>query len=95
MLKSGTPRWRAQWTTTVWCAWVRKTYYSDRNKFERFRCFLELISRFEFEFCRCENYICLKDPNFWCVHVNVVAVHVLVPWPVRAHAIPFRMLWLP
>ena len=31
-------------------------YYSARNKFERFRWFLELISRFEFEFCRCVNY---------------------------------------
>ena len=31
-------------------------YYSARNKFERFRVFLELISRFEFEFCRCVNY---------------------------------------
>ena len=31
-------------------------YYSRRNKFERFRGFLELISRFEFEFCRRENY---------------------------------------
>ena len=30
----------------------------------------------------------LKDSNFWCVHVNV-------PWPGCAHAIPFRMLWLP
>ena len=50
--------------------------------------FLELISRFEFEFCRRENYFFLKDSNFWCVHVNV-------PWPFCAHAIPFRMLWLP
>ena len=49
--------------------------------------FCELISRFEFEFCRCVKYF-LKDSNFWCVHVNV-------PWPVCAHAIPFRMLWLP
>ena len=32
-------------------------YYSAKNQFERFRCFLELISRFEFEFRRCENYI--------------------------------------
>ena len=32
--------------------------------------------------------IFLKDSNFWCVHVNV-------PWLVCAHAIPFRMLWLP
>ena len=31
-------------------------YYSRRNKFELFRGFLELISRFEFEFCRRENY---------------------------------------
>ena len=31
-------------------------YYSARNQFERFRGFLELISRFEFEFRRRENY---------------------------------------
>ena len=49
--------------------------------------FLELISRFEFEFCRRGNYF-LKDSNFWCVHVHVL-------WPVCTHAIPFRMLWLP
>ena len=48
--------------------------------------FLELISRFEFEFRRRENFF-LNDSNFWCVHVNV-------PWPFCAHAIPFRMLWL-
>ena len=48
--------------------------------------FLELISRFEFEFCRCVNFF--EGSNLWCVHVNV-------PWPVCAHAIPFRMLWLP
>ena len=34
-----------------------QVYYAARNQFERFRGFLELISRFEFEFCRCENYI--------------------------------------
>ena len=62
-------------------------YYSRPNQFERFRGFLELISRFEFEFCRCVNFF-LKDSNFWCVHVNV-------PWPVCAHAIPFGKLWLP
>ena len=32
-------------------------YYSARNQFERFRGFLELIRRFEFEFRRRENYI--------------------------------------
>ena len=31
-------------------------YHSTGNKFERFRGFLELIRRFEFEFCRLENY---------------------------------------
>ena len=38
------------------CLKVEELYYSARNKFERFRGFLELISRFEFEFCRCVNY---------------------------------------
>ena len=64
------------------------TYHAPGNQFERFREFLELISRFEFEFCRRENFFFLNDSNIWCVHVNV-------PWPVCAHAIPFRMLWLP
>ena len=36
---------------------------APRNKFERFRGFLELIIRFEFEFCRRENYF-LKDSSF-------------------------------
>ena len=62
-------------------------YHAPGNKFERFRGFLELISRIEFEFCRRENFF-LKDSNFWCVHVNV-------PWPVCTHAIPFRILWCP
>ena len=31
-------------------------YYAPGNQFERFGGFLELISRFEFEFCRRENY---------------------------------------
>ena len=31
-------------------------YYSRQKKFERFRGFLELISRFEFEFRRCELF---------------------------------------
>ena len=31
-------------------------YHAARNLIERFRGFFELISRFEFEFCRCENY---------------------------------------
>ena len=58
-------------------------YHSPGNQFERFRGFLELVRRFEFEFCRRENFFFLKDSNFWCVHVNV-------PWPVCAHAIHFE-----
>ena len=42
---------------------TKTDYYAARNKFERFRGFLELINRFEFEFCRCVNYF-LKDSNF-------------------------------
>ena len=40
-----------------------KSTYSDRNKFERFRGFLELISRFEFEFCR------LRELFFWRIRI--------------------------
>ena len=39
-------------TTDRWS----RMYYSAENQFERFRGFLELISRFEFEFRRCEHY---------------------------------------
>ena len=42
----------------------QEPYYSARNQFERFRGFVELLNRFEFEFCRCVNYF-LKDSNFW------------------------------
>ena len=35
---------------------LEDNYHSTGNKFERFRGFLELISRFEFEFCRRGNY---------------------------------------
>ena len=36
---------------------VLRRYHAARNLFERFRGFLELISRFEFEFCRRKLYI--------------------------------------
>ena len=40
-------------------------YHSAENKFERFSgFFLELISRFEFGFCRCENYVFLTSRIF-------------------------------
>ena len=42
---------------------------SARNLFERFRGFLFLISRFEFDCCRCGNYF-LNDSNFWCSKFN-------------------------
>ena len=35
---------------------VQRYTMRARNQFERFRVFLELISRFEFEFCRCEIF---------------------------------------
>ena len=41
------------------------------NQFERFRGFLELVSRFEFEFRRCENKIFSNDSNFWCVQSSI------------------------
>ena len=69
-------------------------YYSVENLFERFRGFLELISRFEFEFRRAKYF--LNDSNFWCVQSSIthnVAVNVHVLWPVYAHTIPFRMLY--
>ena len=39
------------------CLKCNAKYYSVENQLERFRVFLELISRFEFEFCRRGNYI--------------------------------------
>ena len=70
-------------------------YHSRQNQFERFRGVLELISRFEFDFCRCGIFF-LNDSIFWCVQSSIthnVAVHVPVLWPVCAHTIPLRMLW--
>ena len=58
-------------------------YYSVENQFERFRVFLELTGRFEFEFRRRENY------------THHVAVHVHVLWPVCTHTIPIRTLSRP
>ena len=68
-------------------------HYSSEDQFERFRGFLELISRFEFEFRRCDIFF--NDSNFWCVQSSIthnVAVNVHVLWPVCSHTIPFRML---
>ena len=42
---------------------VFTAYHAPGNKFERFRGFLELISRFEFEFCRRQNYF------FWRIRI--------------------------
>ena len=83
----GVPKKNGELDTRAVMLFLVAMYYSTGNKFERFRGFLELIRRFEFEFCRPGNFF-LNDSNFWCVHVNV-------PWPVCAHAIPFRMLWCP
>ena len=75
----------------------REWFYSCPNKFERIRGFLELISRFEFDFLRRENFL-LNDSNFWCVQSSIthnVALHVHVLRPVCTHTIPIRMLWCP
>ena len=56
--------------------------------------FLELISRFEFDFRRCGKYF-ERFEFLVCSKFNNVAVHVLVLWPVCAHTIPFRVLWCP
>ena len=55
--------------------------------------FLELISRFEFDFRR-RGIFFLNDSNFcvFKVQSHTVAVHVHVLWPVCTHTIPFRML---
>ena len=49
-------------------------YHAPENKFERFRWFLELICRFEFDFRRPGNYF-LKDSNFWCVQSSNTHTH--------------------
>ena len=71
-------------------------YHARRNQFERFRWFLELISRFEFEFRRrgifFEGFEFLVCSKFNHTHV-AVNVHVL--WPVCTHRIPIRMLLRP
>ena len=68
-----------------------------RNKFERFRGVLELISRFEMDVRRCgffferfEFLVCSKFN-----HTHNVAVHVHVLWPVCTHTTPSRMLRRP
>ena len=45
-------------------------YYAARNKFERFRGFLQLINRFEFEFCRCVIFF-EGFEFFWCVQSSI------------------------
>ena len=45
---------------------VAVTYHAGPNKFERFRGFLELISRSEFDFLRRENFF-LNDSIFFGV----------------------------
>ena len=85
-------------TAPVMCdVWMWTSTIRPETNSNDFGVFLELITRFEFDFLRREFFF-LNDSNFWCVQSSIthnVAVHVLVPWPVCAHAIPFRMLWLP
>ena len=66
----------------------KRLYYSTGNKFERFRGFFGINSQIRIRISSSRKLFFLNDSNFGCVHVNV-------PWTVCAHAIPFRMLWLP
>ena len=49
-LSAGEGRFQRQFTIRL------NACHVPGNKFERFRVFLVLISRFEFEFCRCVNF---------------------------------------
>ena len=54
---------------------------------------LELISRFEFEFCRPGNFFSERFEFLVCSkfnHTHHVAVHVPVLWPVCTHTIPIQ-----
>ena len=71
---------------------VNDHYHAGPNQFRTISGFLELISRFEFDFLRREIFF-FNDSNFWCVQSSIthnVAVHVPVLWPVCAHKIPFQ-----
>ena len=68
-------------------------YHSVENQFERFRGFLELIGRFEFEFRR--RTIRIFGVFKVQSHTHHVAVNVHVLWPVCTLTTPFRMLWCP
>ena len=66
---------------------IQSRHHSARNQIERFREVLEIISRFEFDFRRCD-FIFLNDSNFWCVQSSTTCnetVHVPVLWPVCTH----------
>ena len=56
-------------------------YHAARNQFERFRGFLELISRFEFEFLSLRKLCFWNDSNFCCVQ-SLITDHVAVHVPV-------------
>ena len=72
-----------------------RLFHSAENKFERFRGFLELISRIRIS--AVAEMIFFERFEFVGVFkssiTHNVAVHVLVLWTVCAHTIPFRMLW--
>ena len=73
-------------------------YHAAENQFERFREFLELVSRFEFEFRRRGNYLFEGFEFLVCSkfnHTHHVAVHEPVLCPVCTHTIPIRMLCCP
>ena len=64
---------------------LRKRYHSARNQFERFREFLEWISRFEFDFRRHWFFWSIRISGVFKVQPHTVAVHVHVLWLVCTH----------
>ena len=69
------------------CNWIE--YHSAENQFERFRQFLELISRFEFDFRRCAKFFLM------ILIFGVFGIQLHSMWLVCTRTIPFRMLLCP
>ena len=79
------------------CIWTC-THVPLKTNSNDFRSFLELISRFEFEFRRSRKLLFFERFEFLVCskfnHTHHVAVHVHVLWPVCTHTIPIPKLWV-
>ena len=76
---------------------ISTCYHSAENNLERFRVFFDLISRFEFDFCRCGFFLMIQICGVFEVqsHAMRLYMYVHVLWLVCTHTIPFRMLLCP